>query len=132
MTASERSALKARAHGLKPVVMVSAAGLSEAVAAEIDRCLARHELIKVRVFGEDRGEREALLADICARTGASPVQHIGKILIVYRENPAAPPRAAQPIRSERRESRTGAGRPESEPQRSRRRTSRSARARSAS
>jgi putative YhbY family RNA-binding protein len=85
MTANERSALRARAHRLKPVVMVSGAGLSEAVVAEIDRCLTHHELIKIRVFSDDRRQREALLGEICSRVDASPVQHIGKILVVYRE-----------------------------------------------
>lgn len=65
--------------------MVSGAGLTEAVAAEIDRCLTHHELIKIRVFGDDRRQRETLLGEICARAGALPVQHIGKILVVYRE-----------------------------------------------
>lgn len=96
LTASQRSALRARAHRLKPVVMVSGAGLSEAVVAEIDRCLTHHELIKIRVFGDDRRQREALLGEICSRVGALPVQHIGKILVVYRETsepePAETPR----------------------------------------
>lgn len=91
LTANERSALRARAHRLKPVVIVSGAGLSEAVAAEIDRCLTHHELIKIRVFGDDRRQREALFEEICARAGAIPVQHIGKILVVYREAPLPGP-----------------------------------------
>jgi len=56
------------------------------VIAEIDRSLSSHELIKVRVKA-DRDEREVMLREICARTGAQPVQHIGKILVVFRRNP---------------------------------------------
>ena len=91
----ERRSLKARAHSIHPVVIVSGAGLSESVMAEIERCLKAHELIKIRVSGDDRTQREALLDRICEHTGASPVQHIGKILVVYREKPApsAPKRA---------------------------------------
>jgi len=38
--------------------------------------------------------RRRLLAQICERTRASPVQHIGKILVVYLESPDPPPRPA--------------------------------------
>lgn len=88
LTAGERSELRARAHALRPVVIVSGDELSGAVVAEIGRCLERHELIKIRVSGADRDRREALLAEICASTGASPVQHIGRILIAYRKRSA--------------------------------------------
>ena len=71
-------------------MIVSGAGLSDSVMAEIERCLKAHELIKIRVFSDDRLQREELLAQICERTGASPVQHIGKILVVYREKPEPP------------------------------------------
>ena len=56
--------------------------------AEIDRALAARELIKVRAGGMDRDAREAALAAICARLGAQPVQHIGKVLVLYRPKPA--------------------------------------------
>jgi RNA-binding protein len=80
-------ALRARAHSLNPVVMISEKGLSDAVLKEIDRCLTAHELIKIRVFGDDRGERAALLDDICSKLEAASVQHIGKIFVVHRMNP---------------------------------------------
>ena len=83
--------LKARAHALDPVVLIGGAGLSPAVLAEIDRALKSHELIKVRVPGADRPERETILAKICSQTGAQPVQHIGKILVLFRENPEPSP-----------------------------------------
>lgn len=57
--------------------------------AEIGRALAAHELIKVRAGGMEREAREAALAEICARLEAQPVQHIGKVLVLYREKPAA-------------------------------------------
>jgi RNA-binding protein len=67
--------------------MISANGLSDPVLKEIDRCLTAHELIKIRVFGDDRADREALLHDICTKLQAEPVQRIGKILVVHRKNP---------------------------------------------
>ena len=91
LTPAGRRALRARAHALSPVVMVGGEGLSPNVLAEIERGLKSHELIKIRVLGEDRGGREGLLEEICARTGASAVQHIGKILVIHRKNPEPAP-----------------------------------------
>jgi len=86
LSPAERQKLKGRAHELEPVVVVGGDGLSAAVISEIDRSLKSHELIKVRV-NADRSGRDAMLKEICAKTGAQPVQHIGKILVLYRENP---------------------------------------------
>lgn len=92
LSPAERKLLKARAHALRPVVAVGSERLSAPVLREIEASLKAHELIKIRVLGEDRDLRQAMLGEICKLTGASPVQHIGKILVVYRENPepAAP------------------------------------------
>lgn len=84
---AERKALKARAHALDPIVHLGEKGLTEAVIAEIGRALAAHELIKVRAGGLDRDAREAAFAEICARLDAQPVQHIGKVFVVYRKKP---------------------------------------------
>lgn len=84
LTVDERRALRARAHGLNPVVSISQNGLSEAVLKEIDASLKAHELIKIRVYGDDRDAREAWFAEICEKLDAGPVQHIGKLLVVYR------------------------------------------------
>lgn len=87
ITSEERRALRARAHGLNPVVSISQNGLSEAVLREIAHSLDSHELIKIRVYNDQREEREAYLKTICEQLGAAPVQHIGKLLVVWR--PAA-------------------------------------------
>ena len=88
----ERRALNARAHPLKPTVLVGSDGLTPAVAGEIDRSLTAHGLIKIRVMGDNRDAREDILKRICDDLGAAPVQHIGKILVVYRPKPEAPPK----------------------------------------
>jgi RNA-binding protein len=87
VTPAERKALKARAHSLDPSVHLGGKGLTRAVIAELDRALAAHELIKVRAGGLERAEREAALAEICAQLDAQPVQHIGKVLVLYRRKP---------------------------------------------
>jgi putative YhbY family RNA-binding protein len=84
LTPAERSALRAEAHGLNPVVMVGEAGLTEAVLKEISSSLDAHGLIKVRVFGDDREARVAMYEQICGELDAAPVQHIGKLLVLYR------------------------------------------------
>jgi len=85
LSPSERKSLKARAHALDPVVTIGARGLTDEVLAEIDRALRAHELIKVRAALE-RGEREHALAAICEKIGAQAVQHIGKVLVLFRKN----------------------------------------------
>jgi len=87
LSPAERKDLKARAHHLKPVVMIGESGLSASVLAETDRALSSHELIKVRVLGDDREQRQAMMHDLCAALGCAPVQMIGKLLVVYRPGP---------------------------------------------
>jgi putative YhbY family RNA-binding protein len=87
MTPQEKKLLKARAHKLDPLVTVGAKGLTDAVIAEIDFALKSHELIKVRAGAMDRHERAAAFSAICERTGAEPVQHVGKIFVLYRLKP---------------------------------------------
>ena len=101
ITSEERRALRARAHALNPVVSISQNGLSEAVLLEIARSLDSHELIKIRVFNDKREEREAYLKTICEQLEAAPVQHIGKLLVVWRpapEDKAAPKSRPAPRR----------------------------------
>jgi putative YhbY family RNA-binding protein len=84
LTPAERSALRSEAHGLNPIVLIGDAGLTPAVMKEIDAGLNAHGLIKVRVFGDDREERIAIYETICNELGAAPIQHIGKLLVLYR------------------------------------------------
>lgn len=84
LTPAERSALRARAHVLNPVVMVGNAGLTDSVLLEAHRALLSHELIKIRLLGGERDERRSISDTFCERLGAAPVQQIGKVLVIYR------------------------------------------------
>lgn len=85
MTPKERQAFKAKAHRLEPVVTLGGKGLTDAVVAEIDFALKSHELLKIRAAAMDRHERAAAFDAICARTGAEPIQHVGKVFVIYRK-----------------------------------------------
>ncbi len=87
LTPARRSELRAQAHALSPVVMIGDKGLSDTVVAEVDRALKAHELIKVKAATDDREARAAYMAALCERLDAHPVQTIGKILVIWRENP---------------------------------------------
>ncbi len=87
LTARERAQLKARAHALEPVVQLGHTGLSDAVVAEVDRALTAHQLIKVKIGGTDREARKALGDAISARTDASVVQRVGKVVVLWRPKP---------------------------------------------
>jgi len=83
----QRRALRAAAHHLNPVVSISQKGLTPSVLAEIDRCLTAHELIKLRLYGIEREVRDALFTEICTALKCASVQHIGNLLVLWRENP---------------------------------------------
>jgi RNA-binding protein len=98
----ERRALRAKAHHLHPVVTIGQHGLTAAVLREIDANLRAHELIKVRVFSDARDEREVVLARVCTELDAAPVQHIGKLLVLWRPAPEEPPPKRAPQRAARK------------------------------
>jgi len=87
ITTEQRKALRAAAHHLNPVASLGQNGLTPSVLNEIDGALKAHELIKVKLHGIERDDREALFAEICTALDCVPVQHIGNILILWRENP---------------------------------------------
>ncbi len=135
LSPKRRSELRAEAHKLSPVVIIGDKGLTDEVLAEIDRALRAHELIKVRAATDERDARAAWIETICERLEAHPVQQIGKILVVYRENPEERKATLTPgpspkgegshvKRTSRPRSRTPSPRPESGPRRRRPRTSR--------
>jgi RNA-binding protein len=87
LTPKQRQALKGRAHALPATVLLGNQGLTAAVVKEIDRALAAHELIKVRVPGDERETRDAIYREVAERLNAARVQSIGKLLVFYRPLP---------------------------------------------
>ena len=97
LTPAERREQRAQAHHLDPVVLIGGDGLTPAVKKEIDAALNAHGLIKVRVFSDDRTARELMYQEIAAELNAAPIQHIGKLLVLWRPQPAK----ARPVDEDR-------------------------------
>ena len=87
LTPAQRKVHRADAHHLDPVVLVGGDGLSPSVKKEIDAALNAHGLIKIRVFSDDRSAREAMLQELTEEFDAAPIQHIGKLLVLWRPVP---------------------------------------------
>jgi putative YhbY family RNA-binding protein len=87
LTAAQRKDKRADAHHLVPVVLIGSDGLTAAVRKETDAALNAHGLIKVRVFSDARATRETMLATLADELNAAPIQHIGKLLVLWRPVP---------------------------------------------
>jgi len=90
LTEKQKHHLRGLGHQLKPVVLIGANGYTEAVRAEIDIALTRHELIKVRVSVGDRDLRDQAIAKLCDDAGAELIQRIGHIALIFRRNSDKP------------------------------------------
>lgn len=85
LNSKQISHLRALSHNLNAVVMIGNNGLTEKVLNEIEVSLKAHELIKIKVHGDDRALRSKMLEEICEKTGAVAVHHIGKQIVIYRQ-----------------------------------------------
>src|SRR5258708_32523466 len=90
VSSDQRAELRSQAHALKPVVLVGAEGLTDAVLTEIKVHLKAHQLIKIRVFGDEREERLAIYEQICDQLNSAPVQHNGKLRVMWKPAAARP------------------------------------------
>jgi RNA-binding protein len=87
LTPAQRKEHRSEAHHLDPVVMIGSDGLTPAVQKEVDAALNAHGLIKVRVFSDERATRETIFTTLADALGAAPIQHIGKLLVLWRPMP---------------------------------------------
>ena len=87
LSPAERKEKRSEAHHLDPVVMIGGDGLTPAVSKEVDAALNAHGLIKVRVLSDERSNRETIFATLTDALGAAPIQHIGKLLVLWRPMP---------------------------------------------
>lgn len=90
LTDHQKKQLRRIGHELRPVVLIGDKGLTDAVVAECDHALTRHELVKIRARGRDKVARAAIVDGLCGATGAECVQRIGMTALIYRPNPKQP------------------------------------------
>lgn len=83
LTDEQKKKLRGLGHKLKPVIIVGAGGLSDALLDEFDRSLAHHELMKVKLNVGDRQERDRMIAVLCERSHATLVQRVGNIALLF-------------------------------------------------
>jgi len=86
LSGSERKYLRGVAHSYRPLVQIGKEGLSNNVLAAIDTAIEAHELIKVKMTA-DRDERERLVPHIEERVNCECVGTVGRVAILYRQNP---------------------------------------------
>lgn len=86
LTPQQRQHLKGLAHPLKPVVMLGQNGLTASVLSEIEIALETHELIKVRISGLEKEDRNEIAEQISQSTKSEIVQQIGHILVLFRRS----------------------------------------------
>lgn len=84
LTSTQSRFLRGQAHDLKALLQIGAKGLTPAFLAELDAVLEQHELVKVKVGGEDRAARDAMIAEIAQKTDSALVQRIGHVAVLYR------------------------------------------------
>ncbi|MBC7702994.1 MAG: YhbY family RNA-binding protein [Rhodoferax sp.] len=87
LTPAQRKEQRAQAHHLDPVVMIGSDGLTAAVKKEVEAGLNAHGLIKIRVLSDDRSAREIIFHSLSDELSAAPIQHIGKLLVLWRPMP---------------------------------------------
>jgi putative YhbY family RNA-binding protein len=86
LDSTTRADLRSKAHTISPTVMIGTDGLTPGVLKEAELALGSHELIKIRVLGDDREVRLEIYETMCHKLRAAKVQHIGKLLVIYRPN----------------------------------------------
>ena len=90
LSSSQIRYLRSLAHDLSPVVLLGNKGATAAVVKELDQALGIHELVKVKLSGGDKAERDAQIDFLAGGTGAENVQQIGHVVVLFRRNEDEP------------------------------------------
>jgi RNA-binding protein len=90
LSASQRRYLRGLCHSLRPVILLGAKGVSDAVTKELELALDQHELVKIKLSGGDRDQRQQQIDALTEATGAQMVQQIGHTASVFRRNEDEP------------------------------------------
>ena len=100
ITKAELKRFRAIGHGLRPIVTIAGKGLNAEVLKELDRALNDHELIKIRIHGQDRQDRKNTLLKITALSGTEIIQKIGNVAVLYKAAIKSNPKLSNILRSD--------------------------------
>ncbi len=95
LSPSQTRYLRSLAHDLNPVILLGAKGATEAVVKELNLALDIHELVKVKLSGGDKDERQLQIAVLTDGTQAETIHQIGHVVVLFRRN-ADEPKIALP------------------------------------
>lgn len=98
LSAIEKKRFRRIGHKLRPIVTIAGKGLTEGVVAEVNRSLADHELIKIKLSGADRQAKKNICADLCLKCDAQLVQTIGHIVLLFRKSEQPDPNLSNLLR----------------------------------
>jgi len=90
LSKSQLKHLVALTHNLKPVIMVGQNGVTENIIKELEIALDFHELVKIKIAGEDKESRAEMIKQLSSAVDTETVQKIGKTLTLYRRNKQKP------------------------------------------
>ena len=82
--------LRGLAHELSPVILVGNKGVTPALVREFGAALDQHELVKVKIAGDDRDARKQQIDELAEQAGAEVVQRIGHVASYFRRNAETP------------------------------------------
>ncbi len=86
LSSSQIRYLRSLAHDLSPVVLLGNKGASEAVVKELNQALDIHELVKVKLSGGDKDERQTQIEVLSSGTQAQKIHQIGHVVVLFRRN----------------------------------------------
>ena len=90
LTGKERRHLRALGHHLDPSLQIGHEGVTDAVVAQANAQLRRHELVKVRVLESSPLDRREAAEELSERTGADLAQVLGRTFLIYKRDPDEP------------------------------------------
>ena len=90
LTKNQLNHLHKLTHHLKPIISIGQNGITDNVLNELEIALNHHELVKIKIAGEDREARQAMIQQLCEQTSAEKIQAIGKTLTLFRRNTQKP------------------------------------------
>ena len=105
LTGKQRRFLRSLGHSLNPIVLVGKGGIDDGLVAALDRALADHELVKIKIGDNAELERAGAADELAKRTQSEVAQILGNTVLLYRAHPDEPtialPRGGESLRSPR-------------------------------